>query len=400
MAGVMSPLPTAAANSGASLPARLRQLAGLALGVRVDEAARDGEKTLIAQLVGALLTAAIVAANLGVDFALGWLALALAGEFFMYELLRRYFRKDAAATMTARAFYVLGCGVVACVWVAVPLRFWLAGNAGLAAAAIVVLATSLIHAQAFAYRSLPVLVATGGPAAVLMLLLPWIGGPLAGIEQVTLAFVTILSVGYAVASVQANRATARTLQTLQDELERFAYFDALTSLANRRQFSDNLRKLIALSQRRGTRFALLLLDLDQFKVTNDTLGHDAGDALLIEIGARLRRAIRAEDNVARLGGDEFAILLPGADDPAEVAALCDRLAASCGDTVEFNGAAIKASLSVGIAMFPDNGDQQESLYKSADLALYQAKHSGRNTWRFSKTIVEPRPRRERSATAS
>ncbi len=359
----------------------------------VDVAAHDGEKTLVAQFIAAVLMAAIVAANLGIRFGLAWIGLAILGELFIYLLLRLRFRKGEPGTLGARALYVAGCCTIASIWASIPLAFWFVGTPGLSAAAIVIIASSLIHAQAFAYRSIAVLVATGGPSALVLLLLPWLGEPLTDIELMSFSLATILSIGYACASVHAHRGAARTLQALQDELERFAYFDALTSLANRRQFSDNLRKLIALSERRGTRFALLLLDLDQFKQINDTLGHDAGDALLIAVGARLRNAIRAEDNVARLGGDEFAILLSGADDAAAIAAVCERIASSCGPAVDFNGISIRSSLSVGVALFPDNGDRQDSLYKSADLALYEAKHSGRNTWRHSGLTVEPIARR-------
>ncbi|RYF11174.1 MAG: GGDEF domain-containing protein, partial [Oxalobacteraceae bacterium] len=132
-----------------------------------------------------------------------------------------------------------------------------------------------------------------------------------------------------------------------------------------------------------TRFALLLIDLDRFKDINDTLGHDAGDALLVEIGARLRRAVRPDDQVARLGGDEFAVILQSAYKPHEIERTCMRIVNSFAKEIQFNGAEIRASTSVGVAVFPKDGDQEESLYKSADVALYEAKRCGRNTWRYS-----------------
>jgi diguanylate cyclase (GGDEF)-like protein len=151
-------------------------------------------------------------------------------------------------------------------------------------------------------------------------------------------------------------------------------------------FIGHLRRLITLSRRHGTRFALLLIDLDRFKQINDTLGHDAGDALLVEISARLRRAVRSDDQVARLGGDEFAVILQNADNAEEIERICTRIADSFTNKVQFNGIQIAASTSVGVAVFPEDGDQEDSLYKSADVALYEAKRSGRNTWRYSAAI--------------
>ncbi|WP_035423770.1 GGDEF domain-containing protein, partial [Asticcacaulis benevestitus] len=167
----------------------------------------------------------------------------------------------------------------------------------------------------------------------------------------------------------------------QLQLEKMAYFDVLTELPNRRMFSDDFRKLLALARREKRGFALLLIDLDRFKHINDTLGHDAGDALLIETAALLRSVLRDSDCVARLGGDEFAILLVEAHDEASIDIVCERIVTSFITPVKFKTEEIKTSPSIGVAMFPEDGDNQESLYKSADLALYAAKQAGRNTWR-------------------
>ena len=167
----------------------------------------------------------------------------------------------------------------------------------------------------------------------------------------------------------------------QLQLEQLAYFDVLTDLPNRRLFTDDFRKLLALARREKRGFALLLIDLDRFKQINDTLGHDAGDALLIETANLLRGVLRDSDTLARLGGDEFAILLVEAHDEASINVVCERIVSSFIAPVKFKTDEIKTSPSIGVAIYPQDGDTQESLYKSADLALYAAKAAGRNTWR-------------------
>ncbi len=192
-------------------------------------------------------------------------------------------------------------------------------------------------------------------------------------------------------SVLERRVTERTaaLQQRTDELaeaqrrlEEIAYYDALTSLPNRRLFTEEFRRMIAQARRRRERFALLLLDLDRFKLVNDTLGHDAGDALLVAAAGHFREAVRESDFVARLGGDEFAILLLDSYLPEAIEPVCRRIVDSFVEPIPFNGQPMKTSPSIGIALYPDHGESQERLFKSADLALYAAKRAGRNTWRW------------------
>ena len=178
------------------------------------------------------------------------------------------------------------------------------------------------------------------------------------------------------------------LRRSQAELKLLANYDALTSLPNRRMFSEDFATMTARTE--GTRFFFLLIDFDRFKHINDVYGHDAGDAFLIQAAARLRSAVRASDRIARLGGDEFALLLSCEHDEASMASLCDRIAQSFADEVRFRGINIATSASIGVAAFPDDGQSQEELYKAADLALYQAKRKGRNTWeRYRPTLRDP-----------
>ncbi len=170
----------------------------------------------------------------------------------------------------------------------------------------------------------------------------------------------------------------------QEEIERLAYFDPLTGLANRRLLLDRLQQAISHARRDDHTGALLFIDLDRFKLLNDSLGHRAGDTLLKEIATRLTNELRDEDTVARLGGDEFVIMLPFLDNDPETAAHQAHRAAekirhllSGGYTLGAHRFHITASL--GIAMFPGDGHDAEALLNHADVAMYQAKNNGRDT---------------------
>jgi diguanylate cyclase (GGDEF)-like protein len=146
-------------------------------------------------------------------------------------------------------------------------------------------------------------------------------------------------------------------------------------------FSEDFNKRLAVTRRHGGPFALLLIDLDRFKQINDTLGHDAGDVLLVEVAKRLRRVVRESDCVARLGGDEFAILLALEEETDDVEIVCRRIVESFAAPVPLHDHFIQTSLSLGVAVCPTDGETQDVLYKAADLALYDAKRCGRNVWR-------------------
>jgi diguanylate cyclase (GGDEF)-like protein len=170
------------------------------------------------------------------------------------------------------------------------------------------------------------------------------------------------------------------LRASQVMLEQLAYADALTGLPNRRLFNDELRHLRAQAERDKTPFTLLLIDLDHFKQVNDTLGHDAGDALLIEVARRLRLCVRETDRLARLGGDEFAVLLSNTADERDVDQVARRIVDSVAEPIAFGMHQMRVGASIGAAAFHGNQASGEALYKQADLALYQAKSAGRNTW--------------------
>ena len=170
------------------------------------------------------------------------------------------------------------------------------------------------------------------------------------------------------------------LRESQRQLQQIAYCDTLTALPNRRMFMEEFRELLVLTGLQSGRFALLLIDLDRLKHINDTLGHDVGDALLIEAAIRLQAAVRKSDCVARLGGDEYAVLVTQNPAAGDIEAVCKRIVDSFLLEVAVNGVAVKTSPSIGVAVYPDHGTTQDLLYKSADLALYEAKRMGGNNW--------------------
>ncbi len=175
----------------------------------------------------------------------------------------------------------------------------------------------------------------------------------------------------------------------QQQLHHFAFFDVLTGLPNRRAFNERFHGIIADAAARGGSFALLLIDLDGFKQVNDSLGHDAGDELLVAAAGRMRGCLRAEDFAARLGGDEFAILLGHTEDPEMVVQVCSRIVASLAEPVTTSRSTVRAGASVGAAMFPDHGTEAEDLLRHVDLALYEAKRAGRGVWRWYRDNQQP-----------
>ena len=165
-------------------------------------------------------------------------------------------------------------------------------------------------------------------------------------------------------------------------LHRLAYFDNLTGLPNRTLFNDRLQQAIGDARRRGTLVALMLLDLDRFKVVNDTLGHEAGDALLRAVAGRLKHSIRENDTVARLGGDEFALIFADVGNPQHVAQLAQNVMARFAAPVDIDGHEVFIGASVGIALYPTDTHEADALLKFADSAMYHAKESGRHNFQF------------------
>jgi diguanylate cyclase (GGDEF)-like protein/PAS domain S-box-containing protein len=168
----------------------------------------------------------------------------------------------------------------------------------------------------------------------------------------------------------------------EERLHRLAHYDALTGLPNRVLLTDRLHQAMAHAQRNGTQVGLLFLDLDRFKLVNDTLGHRAGDQLLQEVALRLESCVRAEDTVARLGGDEFTVIVPSLHGPAGAANVAEKIIEALSAPFSLQGQDIFATASIGIALYPLTADSPETLIKHADIAMYQAKEQGRNNYLY------------------
>lgn len=175
---------------------------------------------------------------------------------------------------------------------------------------------------------------------------------------------------------------ARERKRVERRLMQLAHYDQLTGLANRTTFHERISQAVTRSRRRGNHFAVMYIDIDRFKVINDSLGHDAGDVLLEQVGRRLARSVRDYDTVARLGGDEFAVLADDLTSPIEAEDVARRIMHAFAAPIEIEGQEITVTCSIGIALYPDAALSIADLVKCADRALYQAKRRGRNRFSF------------------
>jgi diguanylate cyclase (GGDEF)-like protein/PAS domain S-box-containing protein len=161
-----------------------------------------------------------------------------------------------------------------------------------------------------------------------------------------------------------------------------ATHDSLTGLPNRIMFNQRLSHAVTQAERYGRRLAVLFIDLDRFKIINDTLGHESGDALLREVAKRLTANLRAADTVARLGGDEFVVLVEEVSDPQYLAGIAQKLISALSTGFPVHGQEYHVTASIGVSTFPDDGVDLQTLLKNADIAMYRAKEQGRNAFRF------------------
>ena len=174
----------------------------------------------------------------------------------------------------------------------------------------------------------------------------------------------------------------------QQRLTEMAQFDQLTRLANRALFLDYLGRAMARADRQRQPIALLYLDLDRFKIINDTYGHEVGDALLIRVAERLQHCVRASDLVARLGGDEFTVVIDGVSDPKILSHFADRILAALREPIKVGPYELATAASIGIAVYPEDGDTQDELIRAADEAMYRAKESGAGCFSFYTIVMQ------------
>ena len=188
----------------------------------------------------------------------------------------------------------------------------------------------------------------------------------------------------------------------EEEIRRLAYYDALTGLPNRLLFSEQLLKALAAAERNALQVAIMFIDLDHFKRVNDTLGHSAGDELLRLVSARLASSIRADDalgrvaggqstnSIARLGGDEFIVMLSDVEGANDAATIVRRIVASLNEPLTIVGTELFVTGSVGVAMYPSDGTDIDSLLMNADTAMYRAKEAGRGGFQFYDASMNAR----------
>jgi len=192
------------------------------------------------------------------------------------------------------------------------------------------------------------------------------------------------NISFAFANFDRVDEKART----EERINYLATHDGLTDLPNRVMFSELLKVSIETSRRHDRQFALLFIDLDRFKIINDTLGHAEGDALLVKMSERFRDSARASDVVARLGGDEFVFILQEIADHQQVADIARKVLSAATKSVLLSGQECRITASIGVAMFPADGDDEQTLVKNADMAMYLAKDEGKNCVRFCSTEMK------------
>nr|MBL8412782.1 EAL domain-containing protein [Dechloromonas sp.] len=171
-------------------------------------------------------------------------------------------------------------------------------------------------------------------------------------------------------------------RAVEAKLHHMAHHDVLTGLINRFSLKSRLDQALSAARRLGSQVALLFIDLDRFKGINDTLGHHIGDQLLVEVANRLRDSVRDSDVVARLGGDEFVVMLAGIEHSNAVAMVAEKIVLATGDPYRVEGYDLYTTPSIGIAIFPTDGEDGETLMRNADAAMYHAKTAGRNNFQF------------------
>jgi diguanylate cyclase (GGDEF)-like protein len=187
--------------------------------------------------------------------------------------------------------------------------------------------------------------------------------------------------------LRRTRRHSAALEQVNAQLLHNATHDALTGLPNRLLLADRLEQAIAHAERHGTRCALLLVDLDQFKAVNDSLGHALGDELLTEVARRLRTTVRRSDTLARFGGDEFVLVLNDVAAVEEIEGIIQAVCRCLTRPIELADLEVHVSLSVGVSIYPTDGTDRETLLKHADVAMYQAKRAGRNGFQFYRPAM-------------
>ncbi|NHN35590.1 sensor domain-containing protein [Paenibacillus agricola] len=182
-------------------------------------------------------------------------------------------------------------------------------------------------------------------------------------------------------------------KSYEEKIKHYAYYDSLTGLPNRRLFTDRLTMALVNAKRTNTTLATMFIDLDKFKMVNDTLGHEIGDLLLVEVASRLITCVREGDTVARLGGDEFIILMQDIDQTV-VTQVAERIIKKVSCKYNINGFQLFTTPSIGTSLYPHDGEDVESLIKNADMAMYYVKDNGKNNHHFFASFMNDKTERK------
>jgi len=221
----------------------------------------------------------------------------------------------------------------------------------------------------------------------------------AGIDGAMLrygALLALASLGALVATSLVTRRTKARMRRAEQQLEHLAYTDTVTDLPNRRRTYEALDTEIGKRRQDGGRLGLLLLDLDNFKIVNDTAGHAAGDRLLRQVASVLRATVRPSDHIGRIGGDEFAVIVSPLEQPGDLEALAQRIIEGLRQPLQVEGVDVRATASVGASTFPQDAGTMGELLSNADTALYRAKGKGRdNVAVFERAMLLATQRRAR-----
>ena len=189
--------------------------------------------------------------------------------------------------------------------------------------------------------------------------------------------------------LEAKRQTGPDLRQARCSIAILHHGVPVTYVVERPELQDRYEQAIAQHRRRKHMLAVTFLDLDGFKVINDTYGHEAGDRLLIELATRMKRALRDGDTLARLGGDEFVAIMTDLSARKDATVILKRLLVACSDPVPLMGVEVQVSASIGVTFAPEQGSDLDMLLRKADQAMYLAKQSGRNQFRFSDECAGP-----------
>ncbi|MBT8764456.1 EAL domain-containing protein [Desulfohalobiaceae bacterium Ax17] len=186
------------------------------------------------------------------------------------------------------------------------------------------------------------------------------------------------------------------IKQTEEKLELLAHYDFLTGLPNRLLFNDRLRQTILRARRNQSRFGLIYLDLDGFKLINDSLGHIIGDQMLKVVGQRLKKIIRETDTIARLGGDEFGLIITDIEEPSILASIAQKIKETISEPFRIRGYELFITVSIGITIYPDDGRDEVTLMQNADSAMYQAKSEGKNNYNFFSAKLHKKVQRRLS----